>query len=120
MSEINITKISNAIPGLGITGNFITDVLGVKPARQEKRALFWNASDWPLICQRLTEHIAKGAATDITALSGERPLPKPKNETPAASGLSGDALFDDGAQEPAAGGDDFFDSGASSNADMFG
>jgi hypothetical protein len=118
MSEINITKISNAIPGLGITGNFITDTLGVKPARQEKRALFWNASDWPLICQRLTEHIAKGAATDITTLSGERPLPKPKAEPPAAA--AGDAFFDDGAQAPAAGGDDFFISGTNSdNADMF-
>lgn len=117
MSEINITQIGHALPGLGITGNFIIDVLGVKAARQEKRALFWNASDWPLICQRLTEHIAKGAATNITVLSSERPLPKPKAEAPAAP--AGDAFFDDGAQAPAAGGDDFFDSGSGSNADMF-
>lgn len=105
MSEINIVKINAALPGMGLTGQFIIDVLKVPPARQEKRALFWNLSDWQLICQRMTEHVARGAATDISKLSGTRPLPTPRAEAPAADA---DPFFGD---EPAAGGDDFFDGG---------
>lgn len=117
MSEINIVKINAALPGMGLTGNFIIDVLKVPPARQEKRALFWNLSDWPLICKRLTEHVARGAAMDLAKLSGERPLPKPRTE-PAAGG---DPFFDDAA--PAAAGDDFFGGEAEAPAagdDFFG
>lgn len=107
MSEINIVQINAALPGMGLTGNFIINVLKMPPARQEKRALFWNLSDWPLICQRMTEHVARGAATDMSTLSGERPLPKPRAEESAAdpffddaapTTLSDEGFFDDGAQ----------------------
>lgn len=103
MSEINIVKINAAIPGLGITGQFIIDTLKVPAARQEKRALFWNASDWPLICQKLTEHVAKGALADIAKMSGERTPPKSKVEP------AGDSFFEDPAPTPAA--DPFFEDG---------
>lgn len=109
--EINITQISRAIPGLGITGQFVIDTLGVKAARQEKRALFWSVEQWPLICKRLTEHVAKGAATNIASLSGERDAPKAKPTTGA------DAMFEDDA--PAGGDAMFEDEPAGSAADMF-
>lgn len=109
MTFINITQINTAIPGLGLTGAFIIDTLKVPAAKQEKRALFWNASDWPTICSRLTEHVAKGAALDPAAFSGERS--KPQAQAPAAGG---DEFFGDGAAPAAESGqgDDFFNDAA--------
>jgi hypothetical protein len=108
MSLINITQINAAIPGLGLTGAFIIDTLKVPPAKQEKRALFWNNTDWPTICGRLTEHVAKGATLDPTTFSGER------TKAPAAASAAGDEFFGDGAAPTAEGGqgDDFFNDAA--------
>lgn len=123
MSEyINITQMNTAIPGLGITGQFIIDTLKLPPARQEKRALFWRVTDWPVICERLTAHVAKGASTDISKLSGERSPPKQRTDPPAASGQGGDSFFDDAAPADDQGSDDFFGDAPAeqSNDEMFG
>jgi hypothetical protein len=117
MSEFNIVQIQQALPGLPITGGFIIDTLGVKPARTEKRALWWNSSDWPLICKRLTEHVAKGAKLDLSTLSGERPK---KVEAPAPAPVaSDDAEFFGDTTIDEANGEDMFDDTQPGDDDMF-
>lgn len=91
MSRINVVQVQAALL-VPITANFIVNKLKVAPAETQKRLVLWNASDYPLICERLAEWIKKAKTLDITKFSGERP--KKEEAAPAANpGL--DAMFGD-------------------------
>lgn len=89
MSErINIVQIQTALL-VPVTAQFVVNKLGVQPAETQKRLMLWNASDYPLICDRLTAWINKAKGIDITKVNGERPAAK-KDEK-AAGGDTGGA-----------------------------
>jgi len=49
--------------GLPLTAGFVVDTLGVPIARQEKRAMYWNADQVPVIGEKLAEYVrSRGAA----------------------------------------------------------
>lgn len=102
MKEINIVQIQSALL-LPLTGQFIVDKLEVKPVRQEKRAMYWKATDFTNICQGLISHITAARNADFDTISAERP----KKAEPAAEAPAGSNSEDFFAQ-PSEQVDDFF------------
>lgn len=101
---INIVQIQTALL-LPVTAQFIVDKLGIKPAKTEKRAVYWDDGDFTHICQGLIQHITAARNADFGKISSERP--KRVEAAPAAAEPAGD-FFDDApakAEEPAG---DFF------------
>ena len=76
-NRINVVQLQTALL-IPVTAQFVVNNLGVAPAETNKRAVYWNASDYTTICDRLTAWIAKARAVDITKISGERPAAAPK------------------------------------------
>lgn len=73
--EINVVQVQTALL-LPITGQFIVDKLGVKPVRQDKRAMFWREEDFTNICQALISHITAVRNANFAEISGERKTKK--------------------------------------------
>jgi hypothetical protein len=69
---INIVQIQAALL-VPVNANFISEKLGFKPARTDKRAMFWNASEYPKMCDALVRWIEHQKRMDPTKLTGERP-----------------------------------------------
>lgn len=109
MSKINIVQLQTALL-IPITANFIKDKLKIEPVETEKRAMFWDAGQFVLICNALIDHIDKARATDIEKISGERT----KKEPPPAA--ASEDFFND-STPPA--GDDFFGESSKEPEDFF-
>lgn len=72
VNMINIVQIQAALL-IPVNANFISEKLGFKPARTDKRAMFWNASEYPKMCDALVRWIEHQKRMDPTKLTGERP-----------------------------------------------
>jgi hypothetical protein len=83
--EINIVQIQTALL-LPVTAQFIVEKLGVKPVRQEKRAMYWKAEDFTHVCQGRISHITAVRNADFDQISGQRP----KKVEPEPAADSGD------------------------------
>lgn len=72
--HINIVHIQQALL-LNITAAFIVDKLDVKPVHTEKRAMYWDRSQFTDICQKLIAHVTAARNVDWSTVSGERKAP---------------------------------------------
>lgn len=52
---ITLSNIQEAL-GLKVTGQFITETLGVKPHSNEKRAVYFTGAQFSTICDKLAAH----------------------------------------------------------------
>lgn len=96
MAMHNVGYIKDAT-GVGITGEFIADTLGIPPAERDKRAMLWTDDQIPKIFAALGKHFTQMS-------KGPLPAPKPKaakseatTKTPPAD--TADDLFEDSADD---------------------
>lgn len=104
MSHINISTINERIGGGGavkLTGDYIVNDLGIKPAMQEKRSMLWSESQFPEIILAHIERLqAVGRGQYYEAAT--RPEKKGKkviadpfgDEAPAAVAIESDPFGD--------------------------
>lgn len=80
MSNITLKTIQARL-GIAITGEFITDTLGVTPVEKEKRSLFWGETQYAEIVDKLMAHLQRAKSSTVVAA---KPESKPKKEEAAA------------------------------------
>jgi hypothetical protein len=85
-SLYNITDIQHSL-GFKITGEFITESLGVQPAHREKRSLFFTEDQYIEIQKKLTGWINN---TELSRAEGKANKP-----APAASATTSEVDDDD-------------------------
>ena len=93
--RLNIVQIQTALL-IPITALFVENKLGVKPAEKEKRAVYWNASEYGTICDRLVHWVNTQRGVNAAALPGDRPK---KGDEPTAAASDDTSFF--GGDEPA-------------------
>jgi hypothetical protein len=69
---INIVQIETALL-VKLSAVFITNKLGVPPAKQEGRLILWNASDYPKICDALAAWSQSRRTANAESMPAERP-----------------------------------------------
>jgi hypothetical protein len=65
MAELNTSQINERLWGVKVTGELIVE-LGIAPTRREKRAMYWDESLFPQICDQLVEHIRSAYELSIS------------------------------------------------------
>ncbi len=86
-SLYNITDIQHSL-GFKITGEFITESLGVQPAHREKRSMFFSEDQYIQIQKKLTGWINN---TELSRAEGKATKPAAAAKT-TASGVDDDDL----------------------------
>lgn len=124
MATLNIVQIQSAL-GLPITATFISDVLKVPVAGNEKRAVWWELGQYEAIVDALIAHIQNARSVNVAAIDSKRKESiKPTSKVaPAqiasAQIASAQTAPDLEAQVTHAGSDDLFGESASAD-DLFG
>ena len=67
-TRLTTTDIANRI-GLTLTVKFITDTLGVPFREREKKACFWDETDYPTICSALSTYALERATNPLTLIA---------------------------------------------------
>jgi hypothetical protein len=68
---LTLTQVQDRL-GIKIGGDFIINELKVTPAKQEKRAMFWEDAQFPAICDGLIQHV-HGVKTGTKAVAAKAP-----------------------------------------------
>lgn len=119
MATLNIVQIQSAL-GLPITATFISDVLKVPVAGNEKRAVWWELGQYEAIVDALIAHIQNARSVNVAAIDGKRKESiKPTSKVAPAQIASAQTAPDLEAQVTHAGSDDLFGDGESTD-DLFG
>jgi hypothetical protein len=93
--ELFNTSDVKATLGFPVTGDFITDTLGIKPHSTDKRAMFWSAAQMHQIVEGLRDHFAF-LVDNLELVHTEKAPPKPGKAPAAAPAASAAAAaFDD-------------------------
>lgn len=66
--RLTTTDIANRI-GLTLTVKFITDTLCVPFREREKKACFWDETDYPTICNRLSGYALERIESPLTLIA---------------------------------------------------
>lgn len=98
MATMNVGDINRRL-GISITGDLIANKLGIEPDHRDKRAMLWDESRYPAICDALAKYVVKAKNNEPV----DKPAPAPKKAAapapaPAASG-GGDWDDEDGEDE---------------------
>lgn len=60
MGELNTSQINERLGGVKVTGELIVE-LGIPPTRREKRAMYWDESLFPTICNAVSLYVSARA-----------------------------------------------------------
>ena len=61
---LNIAEIKTRLGGIGLTGEFIVNVLKIEPTERDKRAMLFTEDQYQAICDGLSAHALKARSFD--------------------------------------------------------
>jgi len=82
-NEMLTSEVSARI-GIVITAQLLRDI-GFTPVRLDKRAVIWNANEYPKMCEALGKHISAKKLVDRPVDTGERTSKKKTTTAPVTT-----------------------------------